>query len=209
MIRWANTVDTDRWADRWVFRWSPPRAVTGDRHVRAATIVVDCRGNPASMLAAIPAPAPGGRLILTLTVHRQALDAGSDWLAILADRDLTPELPHRCQPVPGNPSFTPAWLDRHATISDSDFSTVGLLLARRLDDVTLRYATFAVVDRPPLTKLHYPLPPGWVLPLPVRGTALSATDIGAAFGLRLADCHVLIDELVWAGALSLNVRNGR
>jgi hypothetical protein len=209
VIRWANTADTDRWADQWVCRWTPPRAVTGDRHVRTATLVVHCRGNPASALAATPAPAPGGRLILALTVHRQALDAGGDWLAILDGRDLTPELPHMCQPVPGDPSFTPAWLDRHTTISDSGFSTVGLLLARRLDDVTLRCATFAVVDRSPLAKLHYPLPPGWALPLPVRGTALSATDIAAALGLRLAHCLVVINELVWAGALSISVRNER
>jgi hypothetical protein len=161
------------------------------------------------MLATIPTPAPGGRLVLALTVHRQALDAGGDWLAMLDGRDLAPELPHLCQPVPGHPSFTPAWLDRHATVSDSGFSTVGLLLARRLDEVTLRCATFAFVARPLLATLHYPLPPGWALPFPARGTALSATEIAAAFGLRLADCRVLIDELVWSGALSMSVRKRR
>jgi hypothetical protein len=181
----------------------------GDRHVRAATLVVGCRATPASVLAAMPAPAPGGRLILALTVHRRALDAGEDWLAILDGRDLAPELPHLCQPVPGHPAFTPAWLNRHATVSDGGFLTVGLLFARRLDDVTLRYATFAVVDRPRLARLHYPLPDGWAFPFPVRGTALWATDIAAALGLRLADCRVLIDELVWAGVLSISLRTGK
>jgi hypothetical protein len=36
-----------------------------------------------------------------------------------------------------------------------------------------------------------------------------ATDIAAAFGLRLAHCLVVINELVWAGALSISVRNER
>src|SRR5205807_82996 len=73
VIRWANTADPGRWADRWLSRWTAPRGVSADRQIISAAVRVNETVPATPVLADLPAPAPGGRLVVSLTAHRSTL----------------------------------------------------------------------------------------------------------------------------------------
>lgn len=193
MIRWARRADAGtlgEWEADWTQRWR-------------------CKGQNVRVFAAFPveledrlavfAAGPGTRLLLTLT-HRIGEDA--NLLSILDRAGWAPEMPHRCDPLPGDPRATLAWREREGILIESMETRVGAILVKRLRPDDLERMRFVALVSS-LEPGHLPLPTDGRLPFPgglIQGP-FRVDDFVSAFGVTPRDALPLLDEMIACGAL--------
>jgi hypothetical protein len=148
---------------------------------------------------------PGTRLVLLLRHHVENGPSRNGGLLSVLDRSgWAPELPHRCDPLPGDARATPAWRAREGILAERLGETlIGLVLAKKLQPADLeRTTSFALSGQ--LEAGYFPPPADGRLPLPggiPRGEPFSAGDLAPAFGVSPRDAMPLLDELLASGAL--------
>lgn len=212
MIRWARRSDDrvrpaaetlEDWRAAWLRMW---RSTEPGREVLtvAAPALVELEEHVARLSLGRDRLPPGTRLVVTCE-HRvdQEPASGDGWEL----PGWSPELPHLCDPLPGDPRATAAWRERERILIDPLGRTViGAVLAKKPRLEEMETTTFLSRSGPSFAQDYFPLPRDGHLPVPERlreGRPCKAGELAAAFGVSLFDAMPLIEELLFSGALAI------
>lgn len=212
MIRWARRSDDrvrpaadtlEDWRAAWLRMW---RSAEPGREVLAVAVpaLEELEEHFARLSHGRDRLPPGTRLVVTCE-HRvgQEPASGDGWELA----GWSPELPHLCDPLPGDPRATEAWRDRERILIDPLGRTVvGAVLAKKLRLEEMETTTFLPRTGRGLAREYFPLPEDGHLPAPERlreGRPCKAGDLAEAFGVSLTDAMPLIEELLFAGAITI------
>ncbi|HEV2844978.1 MAG TPA: hypothetical protein VG477_09040 [Thermoanaerobaculia bacterium] len=155
---------------------------------------------------------PGTRLVLTCG-HALAGESGGGFREGFKSSGWSPEMPHFCDPLPGDPRATAAWRELERVLVDpSGMTLIGAVLAKTIRPEELEATTFLPLTGRSLAQGYFPLPEDGHLPWPERvrgGAPFRAGDLAEAFGVSLPDTMPLIDELLASGAITVIARGAR
>lgn len=216
MIRWARRSDPllpfpagtlADWQAEWKKRWHPPadRSVWREVIVKALSSFGQVDRCLARLEARTPRPRPGSRLIL-LVAHRVEPPPPAARTFDLRKAGWLVELPHLCDPLPGDARGTAAWRERERIWTGASGETViGMVLSRKISAAEAESAELVTVRRDP-EEDYFPAQASGAPPLPellLAGRSFAASELAMAYGLSLVDSLPLLDELLASGLLAL------
>jgi hypothetical protein len=199
LISWCVDEKRERWVAHWLRQWV--ETIAPGRAVLVHQTSVSDAGDGA--FVALPRPEPGGRLALFVRVHSDLVSlgarCGANWLKSWAAVDLLPEVPHICDPTPGDPRFSLSWLTDHDVVAQEGHFLVGCILARTATPDDLAARSLYLRDDAPSLGLHFPLEPGDRLPIPLERGTWTASQVAEAYGLTPSEAAPLLNEMLCTG----------
>lgn len=222
MIRWARYHDSEcgidaesvsDWQHRWIRRWIhmegnlatgvDPQGSTSGASRRP--ILIARLSSSKDLESALQgfresSTPPGTRLVMTIPV---GLD--EQWAEPSITRSSAcwvEEVPHLCDPFPGDPRANGAWFEDQGILMVRGRSMLGVLVVRILRREELTAARFECVQPPTSPALHFPGAESIPLPDDLKGASqCTVFDIAEAFGVTLESAHPLVNEMLASGLI--------